>query len=229
MVDTTEQNKNIAFFDFDGTISTQDTFFSFIMFVADQTRTFLKLWLFSPYFLCLLFLYMIKVISNHTIKQKIMIVMLHGISEEEIERIAQEFVAIKLEKYIKPEIFSLVQKHLDLNHNVIIVSANLDIFLTYWARKYGITAVISTQLETADAGISPYLTGRILGKNCYGAEKVRRVKEYLDAKHIFINQLYSYGYGDSKGDYELLNFVNEGFWVDGIIVTKWQKRKLAHK
>jgi phosphatidylglycerophosphatase C len=229
MVATTEQTKHIAFFDFDGTISAQDTFFPFIMFVADQTRTFLRLWIFSPYFLFLLFLYMIKVMSNHTIKQKIMMVMLQGISEEDIERIAEEFIAMKLDKYVKPEIFSLLQKHLDLNHKVIIVSANLDVFLTPWARKYGVTAVISTQLEIADTGISPYLTGRILGKNCYGPEKVRRVKEYLEAKHIGLNQLYSYGYGDSKGDYELLNFVNEGFWVDGIVVTKWQKRKLAHK
>ncbi len=221
MVDTTEKNRNIAFFDFDGTISTQDTFFPFIMFVADQTRTFVKLWIFSPYFLCLLFLYMIKVMSNHTIKQKIMMVMLNGISEEDIERISEEFVAMKLEKYVKPEIFSLVQKHLDLNHIVIIVSANLDVFLTPWARKYGITAVISTQLELIDNGISPSLTGKILGRNCYGKEKVRRIVEYLDAKHILLHSIYSYGYGDSKGDYELLDFVHEGFWVDGIVVTKW--------
>jgi phosphatidylglycerophosphatase C len=103
---------------------------------------------------------------------------LNGISEEDIERISEEFVAMKLEKYVKPEIFSLVQKHLDLNHIVIIVSANLDVFLTPWARKYGITAVISTQLELIDNGISPSLTGKILGRNCYGKEKVRRIVEF---------------------------------------------------
>jgi phosphatidylglycerophosphatase C len=225
MVDIIDQKQYIAFFDFDGTISSQDTFFPFIIFVADKTRTFLKLWIMSPYFLFLLFLYMIKLMSNHTIKQKIMMIMLSGISEEKIEVIAQEFVATKLEQYIKPEIFSLVQKHLDLQHKVIIVSANLDIFLTHWARKYEINAVISTQLETADKGISPYLTGRILGKNCYGVEKVRRVKEYLQAKHIPIQHLYSYGYGDSKGDYQLLNFVNEGFWVEDVTITKWHSIK----
>lgn len=215
-----KQTPKIAFFDFDGTISKQDTFFPFIMFFSDQSGRFIRLWLSTPYFFILLCLYMCKIMTNHTIKQKIMVAMLKGISEEEIDRIAEQFVGENLEKYVKPDIFSLLQKHLDQKHEVIIVSANLDVFLVPWAKKYGIKAVVSTQLEVDEQA---YLTGRIAGRNCYGPEKVRRIKEYLGATHI--KDMFSYGYGDSKGDYEMLDFVHEPYWVDGVVVTKWQKRK----
>jgi hypothetical protein len=48
--------------------------------------------------------------------------------------------------------------------------------------------------------IGDYLTGRLLGKNCYGPEKVQRLKTLLGSLEDYV----IYTYGDSKGDRELL-------------------------
>jgi phosphoserine phosphatase len=64
--------------------------------------------------------------------------------------------------------------------------------------------LIGTKLEVKD-GI---LTGQLATKNCYGSEKVRRIREIYnidECEHI-------YAYGDSRGDKELLDFADESFY-----------------
>lgn len=210
---------NIAFFDFDGTISIKDTFIAFILFYTQKHHKRLKLLFFCPYFFIMLLLYLAKIINNHQIKQKIMTVILANTDQTQIQQTATQFVNIKLNKYIKPKILNLITKHQNQQHQVIIVSANLEIFLNHWADKHNINKVIATKLEvTADK-----ITGKILGQNCYGLEKVNRITDYLQANNLNWQQIYSYGYGDSAGDIHLLNQVDEGYWVYGDVISKYKK------
>jgi phosphoserine phosphatase len=52
------------------------------------------------------------------------------------------------------------------------------------------------------------LTGRFLTKNCFGKQKVVRLQElYPDRKEMVLT-----AYGDSRGDKEMLDYANEGYY-----------------
>jgi phosphoserine phosphatase len=52
------------------------------------------------------------------------------------------------------------------------------------------------------------LTGRFLTKNCFGKEKVARLRTlYPNRRAIELT-----AYGDSRGDREMLDYANEGYY-----------------
>jgi HAD superfamily phosphoserine phosphatase-like hydrolase len=80
----------------------------------------------------------------------------------------------------------------------VIVSASLAAYLRPVADELGFDAVLATELE---AGADGRLTGRIVGHNVRGAEKVRRLDTYLaEAGHA---DAFVFAYGDSSGDRQL--------------------------
>ena len=64
--------------------------------------------------------------------------------------------------------------------------------------------LIATKLEVKNNNI----TGNFKTKNCYGEEKVTRIKKELDINKY--NDIYAYG--DSNGDKEMLNIATHPFY-----------------
>ena len=72
-----------------------------------------------------------------------------------------------------------------------------------WCAKYNLD-LIATRLEIQDGK----LTGKFATKNCYGMEKVKRIKDAYDlGQYDFV-----YAYGDSRGDKEMLSIANESYF-----------------
>ena len=65
-----------------------------------------------------------------------------------------------------------------------------------------------THLEVKDGKI----TGIIEGRNCYGEEKVKRIKEYMQANDMERAEYYIYAYGDSQGDKQMMEYADESFY-----------------
>ena len=83
----------------------------------------------------------------------------------------------------------------------IVVSASVE----NWVKPFLPQAeVLATKVETADGR----LTGRFLTPNCYGSEKVRRIREVLTGAR---GQYHIIAYGDSRGDSEMLNYADEAY------------------
>lgn len=204
----------VAYFDFDGTITTRDTLLPFLLYTVGYVKFILRL----PLILPVIFLYVIKVINNEIAKEKVLNILLKGKKDSYLEKKAQGFATTTIDKFIKPDIFAKLEYHLEHKHTIIIVSANLGIYLRYWAMRHHIDTVIATELDFKNGRF----TGKLATKNCYAQEKVKRIKSYLDGKLQFS---YSYGYGNSRGDYELLNFVNEGFFISGDNIEPWEKNE----
>jgi phosphoserine phosphatase len=53
------------------------------------------------------------------------------------------------------------------------------------------------------------ITGRFKTKNCYGPEKVNRIKAVLKGPR---EDYEIFAFGDSRGDREMLNFADQGFF-----------------
>ncbi len=211
---TTDQ-KIVAYFDFDGTITTRDTLLPFLIFVVGKLR-FLMI---TPRLIPILLKYLCKFIDNESAKQQTLELVLKNYSKNYLEVKARQFALTKLNNYVKPSVYAKIEWHREHSSKIIIVSANLAIYLRHWVNFHKLDDVIATEIEF-DA--DNRCTGQLLTQNCYAKQKVLRIENYLvQTKQVFD---YSFGYGNSRGDYEMLEYVNEPFYVVGELIKKWDGR-----
>ncbi len=180
--------KGIAFFDFDGTITTTDSYFQFLLFCFGWKGVIGNALKILP----ILFSYAFKFCDNETAKQSITSTFFKGMSESKFDKLCQDFVNTKLDSFIRPKAIEKIKWHQQQGHKVYIVSASFTKYLKYFAQKYNVE-VIATELEVNDGKI----TGWFASRNCWGPEKIDRINEVVPDLDTYDD---TYGYGDSKGD-----------------------------
>ena len=92
--------------------------------------------------------------------------------------------------------------------NDVIVSASYDIWIIPFAQKLGIRNVIATRVDSE---------GKILGLNCKGQEKVKRIKEAYNSSEI------SSAYSDSAVDIPMLEIANTAYVVEGNKINTYKQ------
>ena len=191
--------RQLVLFDFDGTITKKDTFTEFLIFALGRRRLFV----FLLFHIHLLLLCVFDVISIGFIKQKIIYRFFKGYSEEYFQNIASNFVDKKIPNIIRESALKKLIWHKKQNHQVVIVSASFKNWLKIWCEQYDIE-LLCTELEVKKGT----LTGYFFKPNCYGLEKVDRIKE----KYELNNYSQIYAYGDSSGDKEMLLLANYAYY-----------------
>lgn len=181
-------SKDIAFFDFDGTITTTDSYFQFLLYCFGWKGVIGKAMNILP----ILFSYAFKFCDNETAKQSITSTFFRGMEESKFDELCRSFVETKIEKIIRPKAIEKINWHKEQGHKIYIVSASFTKYLKYFAQKYGIE-VLGTELEVVDGK----LTGWFASRNCWGPEKIERINEAVPDLDTYDN---TYGYGDSIGD-----------------------------
>ncbi len=190
---------NLALFDFDGTITTDDSLIKFIRFAVGDIRFVTGMATLSP----MLTAYKLKFIPNYKAKQYMLSYFSKGMSEEKFIQVAHEYSLKHIDTILRPKAMEKIAWHKEQGHKVVIVSASIECWLKPWCDKNGLE-LIATKLEIKDGRV----TGKLLTKNCYGIEKANRVQEQYnldDYDHI-------YAYGDSRGDKELLALSDESHY-----------------
>ena len=188
------ERKKIALFDFDGTLTTKDTFIEFGVFAVGKKR-FMTALVRNSFVLAA---WKLGIIPNHKAKQKLFSTLYKGMTADDFNRKCEEF-APKIDSILNPEGYRELRRHLDEGTPIYIVSASMENWIKPWAQKEGDIKLIATIPETDE---SNKLTGRFLTKNCYGKEKLSRIREMCSD----IDSYDVWAYGDSKGDEEILRF-----------------------
>lgn len=191
--------KGIAFFDFDGTITRKDSLFAFIRFIHGNFRLYWGLILFIPVFAK----FKMGMIDRQTAKEALLKYFFGGMPVLDFEKKCAAFSEIILDNIVREEAMKKIEWHKKNQHEIVLVSASPENWLRGWCYRNGLRC-ISTRLEITDGVI----TGRILGKNCYGEEKSRRIQE-LYLLHEFEAV---YAYGDSAGDKKMLELASFPFY-----------------
>ena len=185
------QKPVLALFDFDGTITSRDSFIEFIRFCKGSLSLYFGFFLLFP----ALILMKLKLVPNWKVKEWAIIYFFGNTSSEVFQKKCTEFAEKALPQLIKPNANNALQKHTNEGHRVILVSASPENYLQTWCKQQNIE-LIGTRLEQKDGKI----TGKIDGKNCYGQEKVNRIRSLLNTNDYTT----IYAYGDSNGDREML-------------------------
>ena len=190
----------IAVFDFDGTITRKDTLLEFVKFSKGKIQFYFGFFLFSP----LLVAMKLKLYPNWKAKQKLFSYFYKGFSIKQFNEWGNGFSA-QIDKFVRIKATETIKSHKENNDKIVIISASIENWIKPWAKKVGIETILATKIETDKNG---FLTGKFLTKNCYGQEKVNRLLEVFPDKkdYKFI------AYGDSRGDKELIDFADEGYY-----------------
>ncbi|MBF0205956.1 MAG: HAD-IB family phosphatase [Oligoflexia bacterium] len=207
--------KKCALFDFDKTISDRDSLLGFLLFSEGKLGTLLKLLRVTPY----VFAYVLKILPNKVIKKKLFQVFFSDWSVEEFQRHSREYSQRCIPKIIRDDALRRIFWHKKKGDRVIVVSATFKEYLQHWCKSYNLE-LIATEVHfdlASSSSTTPQDKSKdqSIGKsftinNCYGPEKVSRIKEYLGEREVGEN--YFYAYGDSDGDREMLEFADEGYY-----------------
>lgn len=192
-------NRRIAFFDFDGTITTKDTLLEFIKFYRGRSSFYLGFLIYSPFLVA----YKLGLIPNWVAKQKVLQFFFKGEQTEHFQNHCNEFAATKLPALLRPKALAEIKKLQSVGSTVVVVSASAENWIRPWASKQGIQ-LMGTRLATRDGKI----TGKLDGNNCHGDEKVCRIKEHFDLADY--KEIYCYG--DTSGDKPMLAIGTKSFY-----------------
>lgn len=188
--------KRLVLFDFDGTITTRDTFIEFLVFYKGMAKFLAGMATMSPY----LALFKLGVIPNWKAKQRVIRFFLGGESVDTLKAKCEEFSETVLPRLIRPGALETIQQYKTQKSTVAVVSASAEDWVEPWCRKQGLLC-IATQLEIKDGKI----TGNLCGPNCYGPEKVKRIEKQFALKDF--DEIVAYG--DSSGDKEMFEIAHQ--------------------
>jgi phosphatidylglycerophosphatase C len=192
--------QRIAFFDFDGTITTKDTLLEIIKFQKGKFRFYLGFLLNSPF----LILYKMKIISNQRAKERILTHFFSKMSLPAFQEKCDVFALTVIPTLVRAKAMIEIEKLQSTNTDIVIVSASAENWIIEWCKKNNLQ-LAGTRLATRGV----HLTGKIDGINCYGEEKVRRIKERYDLSQY--QEIYCYG--DTNGDKPMLGLATIQFYA----------------
>ena len=112
--------KGIAFFDFDGTITTKDTLLEFIKFCKGNLRFYFGFLMKSPYLVA----FKTKIITNQAAKEKVLQYFFHNMPVQDFEKLCEAFAKQKLPSLMRPGALQEIAKLKQENYVVVVVSAS---------------------------------------------------------------------------------------------------------
>jgi HAD superfamily hydrolase (TIGR01490 family) len=192
----------LALFDFDGTITYEDTFAPFIRYAVPTGRILAGAAALSP----LLLGYELGLVRATSVRAAIVYAGLKGRNEAEVRVLGKRY-AERLPGFVRAEALARIQWHQQKSDTVVVVSASLSPYLSAWCNSLGIELICS-ELESRNG----LMTGRYAGGDCTGPEKANRVR----ARYQLTSYETVYAYGDTEEDRELLALASEPYF-------RWQR------
>lgn len=199
MHEKSKKYKNLALFDFDGTLYKKDSFTGFIFYTHSKKHIIKQGFKILPWIQA----YYLKAYPAHAMRPKLFHAMFKNADVATIEKIAEEY-AHHITKNYNPELLIRLRDHQSLGDDVVLVSATVDIYLKYVAKNLGVD-FICTQTEV----FNQHYTGHYSSADCSSKQKALRILEHYNLsqyQHI-------YAYGNSDEDLAMLNLAHHSYYV----------------
>ena len=184
--------RTVAAFDFDGTLTRRDTLVPFLTTVAGRTAVVRALAAEAGG--------LARAAAGRgdrdVAKERVLTRVLAGHPHADVATAGRVFGAELARRSITPEARDRIAWHRREGHDVVIVSASLDVYLDEVAGALGVAHLLCTSLHVDANG---HCTGRLLGANCRGPEKAARLQTLFGTEDVEL-----WAYGNSRGDDEML-------------------------
>jgi phosphatidylglycerophosphatase C len=133
-----------------------------------------------------------------------------GVPVERLHGLADTFGAEIVDGWLRADTLERLRWHVAEGHAVVLVSASFELYLDVVGARLGVDHVLGTRLEL---GADGRCTGRLVGPNCRGLEKVARLHRWLDDRYGGRDAVVLWAYGDSAGDRHLLADADHPVWA----------------
>lgn len=200
---TQGSSRTVAAFDLDGTLSKRDTLLPFLRGLCGNLALLKAVVAVGGPLTAAL----VRNVNSRRgeLKDQLLTQLLEGMVADDVAVAGQRFAhRVAASNGLRPSMYQKWQLHRDAGHDVVVVSASLEIYVNPLAHILGGNAGLGTRLEVGPDGT---LTGHIDGANCRGEEKVRRLDAWLAATAADgadPDDVDLFAYGDSSGDDALL-------------------------
>lgn len=182
---------NLALFDFDGTLTTRETFPAFLHYAAPRLRLVVGRVVLAP----LVIGYRLGWLDGVSVRARITSFAFRGMPEARLRALGESFARDVLPGLMRPDMMARLRQHQAQGDAVMVVSGAYDTYLAPWCAAHGVDLACS-RLEARDGA----MTGRYLGAQCVGEEKVRRIR----AEHDLSTYASIHAYGDTPEDEAML-------------------------
>ena len=190
---------NLVLFDFDGTITRDDSLLEFVAYVVGFKKFFRGILVLSP----ILAAYKLGLASNNFTRRKLLGYFFSGMSADKFDKICKKYSTTHIEDILKQSAMDKIASYKAAGDKIVIVTASLEDWLRPWCDAQGLE-LLGTKIRRKGS----IITGEIEGQNCYGAQKVARVRAAYDVQAF--DRIIAYG--DSRGDREMLEFADEAHY-----------------
>ncbi|EOD77911.1 Phosphoserine phosphatase [Grimontia indica] len=187
---------NLALFDFDGTITTEDTFTAFLFYATPKRRLAIGFALVWPVIL----LYKLGLLPARKTRPVLAYVAFWHRREADVDLIAKRFADEYLTTVLRPDSMEMLAEHKANSDDVYLVSATLNIYLQHFCQKQGIKLLCST-MEVKNGRF----TGRYVKGDCSCENKAIAVKDAVDLSSYSM----VFAYGDTDEDLPMLDLADK--------------------
>lgn len=159
---------------------------------------------------------------------------LKGKNRNSYVKAAEDFCQHELIPRLFPQAAETLQKHRAAGDTLVLVSASPTFYLEPLKKMLGFSAVLGSNMETDSDG---HFTGKIVGLNCRGEEKPKRLKAYMNETGAQMDVERSSAYGNSPHDIPMLKLCKNAYAVnpgkrmlhmlkamDGGTAVRWKRR-----
>ncbi|QKI89753.1 HAD family hydrolase [Thiomicrorhabdus xiamenensis] len=199
VAELSKDRKGLVLFDFDGTLTTKDSLPDFIQFACGRWRYYWGLLCLSPW----LSLYVLKLMPNDKAKEKLLGHFFRGWDEARFNALAERYSLSRIEPLLRPKAKLAIERYQQKGAKIVVISASLRNWLEPWCEQKGFE-LIATEFAVENG----VLSGKFDGNNCYGQEKVRRIKQ----RYVLDEFDFVHAYGDSSGDKPMLALADKGYY-----------------
>lgn len=198
--------RSIAAFDFDGTLTQNDTVLPFLVRVCGPAKVARVMARVAPSAGRARFSAATGALHHRDATK--MAVLRELFRGGDPAHLAEQGVAYAqtLSRRLRPAMVRQLDWHRESGHELVIVSASLMAYLVPFAADQGLHHVIGVELEIGPDG---KLTGALVGPNVRGPEKATRLRAWLGDDEP--DDMWAYG--NSSGDRELLAMATHPVWV----------------
>ena len=207
--------KNLALFDFDGTLCKKDSFTGFIFYALKKRHIVKQGIKILPWIQA----YFLNIYPADSMRIRLFRSMFSEMNAQDLSKIATEY-SKQLIPSLDPQLYKQLLKHQQNGDDVVIVSASIDLYLNHIAKFLDVD-LICTHTEV----INDHFTGSYSTLDCSSAQKKIRILEryHLDDYGAV------YAYGNSNEDLEMLSLADYPYMVgqDQVLPFIQDNKKLA--
>lgn len=190
---------DLALFDFDGTITTGDTFTPFLRYAISRRRLVVGGLALTP----VLAAHRLGVISSPKARPIVSRVGFQGASAIAVKALGNRYASEVLPAVVRQQAMDRIGWHKERGDTVVVVSAGLDVYLRPWSDAHAVV-LICTELEEH----SGRLTGRYRHADCSGRRKAELIQTTIELSRFTT----IYAYGDTIEDREMLALASRRYY-----------------